>query len=167
MGGAAHALKRIPRIKFPQRHPKPSTSGSSSSQTQATSASGDAPGNFFSRPPSMTPGGKASDQPKRTPVSEQEIEAILISNSDPLNTVFERNLSGVIYWSFGPLVLVVEVLIFSKLLKDHVSEFVEVLLFYPVNLNSCYMFLSTKQYEAYDSGWLFGYGIANSDMQHG
>lgn len=28
MGGGAHAMKRIPRIKFPQRHPKSSVSGS-------------------------------------------------------------------------------------------------------------------------------------------
>ncbi|KAL6549852.1 hypothetical protein OROMI_020340 [Orobanche minor] len=35
--------------------------------------------NFFSRTPSsMSFGGKASDQPKRTPVSQEEIEAIML-----------------------------------------------------------------------------------------
>ncbi|CDP12159.1 unnamed protein product [Coffea canephora] len=79
MGGGAHALKRIPRIKFPQRHPKPP--GATSSQAQTTSASGDASRPFFPRPPSMTPGGKASDQPRRTPVSQEEIEAILLGGT--------------------------------------------------------------------------------------
>ncbi|CAK9163071.1 unnamed protein product [Ilex paraguariensis] len=74
--GAAQAMKRIPRIKFPQRHPKPSVS---TSQHQATSTANDAPQTFFSRSESnATLGGKASLQPKRTPVSEVEIEAILL-----------------------------------------------------------------------------------------
>lgn len=33
---------------------------------------------FFSRAPSMSVGGKASDQPKRTPVSQEEIESIMV-----------------------------------------------------------------------------------------
>ncbi|XP_031123975.1 uncharacterized protein LOC116026741 isoform X1 [Ipomoea triloba] len=84
MGGAAHALKRIPRIKFPQRHPNPSvdySAGSTSqhSQHQATSASKDAPQTFFSSSSSkMSVGGKASDQPKRTPVSQEEIDSIML-----------------------------------------------------------------------------------------
>ncbi|CAI9094309.1 OLC1v1030027C1 [Oldenlandia corymbosa var. corymbosa] len=80
MGGPAQALKRIPRIKFPPRHPKPSGAGSASG-TQATASSVNPPQGFFSRPPSMTPGGKASDQPKRTPLSQEEIEAILLGGS--------------------------------------------------------------------------------------
>ncbi|XP_065858590.1 uncharacterized protein [Euphorbia lathyris] len=73
----AQALKRIPRIKFPQRHLK---SSDSKSQTQmANSASGNADHTFFSslKPP-VTLGGKASLQPKRTPLSNEEIEAILL-----------------------------------------------------------------------------------------
>ncbi|KAL6533593.1 hypothetical protein OROHE_013426 [Orobanche hederae] len=82
--GAGQALKRIPRIKFPQRHPKPSVFGTT---CQADGISGnddvhkneDLVRNFFSRTPSsMSLGGKASDQPKRTPVSQEEIEAIML-----------------------------------------------------------------------------------------
>ncbi|CAK9143167.1 unnamed protein product [Ilex paraguariensis] len=71
--GAAQAMKRIPRIKFPQRHPKPSGS------TSQHHVGNDAPQSFFSRSTSsnMTVGGKASLQPKRTPVSQEEIDAIL------------------------------------------------------------------------------------------
>lgn len=74
--GLAQAMKRIPRIKFPQRHPKPSDSAS---QPQPTSTAGDAGQTFFftSRVPT-TVGGKASLQPKRTPISNEEIEAILL-----------------------------------------------------------------------------------------
>ncbi|VFQ90739.1 unnamed protein product [Cuscuta campestris] len=76
MGGGAHALKRIPRIKFPQRHLKPS---GFTSQHETTSASKDAPQTFFSRPSSnASVGGKASDQPKRTPVSQEEIDYIML-----------------------------------------------------------------------------------------
>ncbi|KAJ8527019.1 hypothetical protein K7X08_029496 [Anisodus acutangulus] len=72
--------KRIPRIKFPQRHPKPS-SGSmpQNSQQTRTSTTDDVPQTFFSRSPSsISVAGKASNQPKRTPVSQEEIEAILL-----------------------------------------------------------------------------------------
>ncbi|KAF9616363.1 hypothetical protein IFM89_029617 [Coptis chinensis] len=72
-GGVGHVMKRIPRIKFPQRHPpnkpKPSTGSTS---------------NFFTKsevpaqPASTSLGGKASLQPNRTPVSEKEIEAVLL-----------------------------------------------------------------------------------------
>ncbi|KAI4326821.1 hypothetical protein L6164_019351 [Bauhinia variegata] len=74
--GAVQAMKRIPRIKFPQRHPKHSGSASDS---QASSSANDANLAFFSRSKaSTTSGGKASDQPKRTPISNDEIEAILL-----------------------------------------------------------------------------------------
>ncbi|CAO2819217.1 unnamed protein product [Amaranthus hypochondriacus] len=75
-GGSAHAFKRIPRIKFPIRHSKQSTSDSSSLSTD------DALKAFLSRSGSsntaLFASGKASDQPKRTPVSNDEIEAILL-----------------------------------------------------------------------------------------
>ncbi|KAJ8452701.1 hypothetical protein Cgig2_005037 [Carnegiea gigantea] len=76
-------MKRIPRIKFPQRHPKLSTSGTTESQANAaqgtmgtrklSTSKSDVP----APPSTSTAGGKASLQPKRTPVSEKEIEAIL------------------------------------------------------------------------------------------
>ncbi|WCJ26519.1 hypothetical protein M5689_008327 [Euphorbia peplus] len=70
------ALKRIPRIKFPQRHLKFSDS---TSQTQLANSTENADQTFFSSlKPSMTLGGKASLQPKRTPISNEEIEAILL-----------------------------------------------------------------------------------------
>uniref|UniRef100_M1AWN6 Uncharacterized protein n=1 Tax=Solanum tuberosum TaxID=4113 RepID=M1AWN6_SOLTU len=82
-GAGAHIMKRIPRIKFPQRHPKPSSgipcSTQQNSQHMKTSATDNVPQTFFSRSPSsMSVAGKASDQPKRTPVSQEEIESILL-----------------------------------------------------------------------------------------
>ncbi|KAI3691854.1 hypothetical protein L6452_31656 [Arctium lappa] len=76
--GAAQAMKRIPRIKFPQRHPKPS--GSTTQNQAAAPAANDVPSTFFSRsaPSEKTLGGKASLQPKRTPMSQEEIDAILL-----------------------------------------------------------------------------------------
>ncbi|XP_061361050.1 uncharacterized protein LOC133304974 [Gastrolobium bilobum] len=77
--GGAQAMKRIPRIKFPQRHPKPSGSASG---TQPSSSASDANLSFFSSSiASGTVAGKASLQPKRTPVSNEEIEAILLGGS--------------------------------------------------------------------------------------
>ncbi|KAL7594900.1 protein transport protein sec31 [Lactuca sativa] len=75
--GAAQAMKRIPRIKFPQRHPAPS---GSATQTQATPVANDVPSSFFSKsaPSEKTLGGKASLQPKRTPMSQEEIDAIML-----------------------------------------------------------------------------------------
>ncbi|GLU05967.1 hypothetical protein SLE2022_230390 [Rubroshorea leprosula] len=72
MGVGAQALKRIPRIKFPQRHLK-----SSGSQPKTAS---EADLTYFSslKASPATVGGKASLQPKRTPVSNDEIEAILL-----------------------------------------------------------------------------------------
>ncbi|XP_044476485.1 uncharacterized protein LOC123204023 [Mangifera indica] len=76
--GGAQALKRIPRIKFPERRPKPSGSATA---TQSQSASSSVDAFFTSFSSSKAPasvGGKASLQPKRTPVSNDEIEAILL-----------------------------------------------------------------------------------------
>ncbi|GLT90766.1 hypothetical protein SLE2022_086840 [Rubroshorea leprosula] len=72
--GGAQALKRIPRIKFPQRHLK-----STGSQPQTTSKAGNSDLTFLlsSKAPASV-GGKASLQPKRTPVSNEEIEAVLL-----------------------------------------------------------------------------------------
>ncbi|THU45625.1 hypothetical protein C4D60_Mb02t19950 [Musa balbisiana] len=88
-------MKRIPRIKFPQRHP-PKPTGSSpgsdeitflesnvTSQPKAASSFGDARSYRFRSdvpaPPSYTAvGGKASLLPKRIPISDKEIEAILV-----------------------------------------------------------------------------------------
>nr|XP_043628922.1 formin-like protein 3 [Erigeron canadensis] len=80
MGGASQALKHIPRIKFPQRHPKPSSSSGSVTQTKATPATNEVPSTFFSRsaPSEKTLGGKASLQPKRTPMTQEEIDAIML-----------------------------------------------------------------------------------------
>ncbi|KAK7307900.1 hypothetical protein VNO77_41362 [Canavalia gladiata] len=77
--GGAQAMKRIPRIKFPQRHSKPSGSAPGSApETSATNAN--LP--FFSSSKASTSvGGKASLQPKRTPVSNEEIEAVLLGGS--------------------------------------------------------------------------------------
>ncbi|NP_001309434.1 uncharacterized protein LOC101259769 [Solanum lycopersicum] len=77
--GGAQAMKRIPRIKFPQRHSKHSGTTSQNSQHQKTPSAEETPRTFFSRsPPSMSVAGKASDQPKRTPVTQEEIESILL-----------------------------------------------------------------------------------------
>ncbi|KAG2680873.1 hypothetical protein I3843_11G118700 [Carya illinoinensis] len=74
--GGTQIMKRIPRIKFPQRRPKPSDSAS---QTQTTYTPGDSGQTyFFGSKVSTTVGGKASLQPKRTPVSNEEIETILL-----------------------------------------------------------------------------------------
>ncbi|XP_059629061.1 uncharacterized protein LOC132271628 isoform X2 [Cornus florida] len=72
--GGTHLMKRIPRIKFPQRHPKPSTSAKDGEVHQFFISKSDVP----AAPTNTAVGGKASLQPKRTPVSEREIEAILL-----------------------------------------------------------------------------------------
>ncbi|XP_042481816.1 uncharacterized protein LOC122062176 isoform X2 [Macadamia integrifolia] len=69
----AQAMKRIPLIKFPQRHPKPSASTVGGAHSTFFSSSG-----ALGAPTNASVGGKASDQPKRTPVSDREIEAILL-----------------------------------------------------------------------------------------
>ncbi|XP_047306871.1 uncharacterized protein LOC124910288 [Impatiens glandulifera] len=84
--GVVQVAKRIPRIKFPNRHPHPSASGSSSSShVQAIQNDGDAQQQqYFSwnKVPAglinTAVGGKASLQPKRTPVTDREIEAIML-----------------------------------------------------------------------------------------
>ncbi|KAL7165543.1 hypothetical protein ACSBR2_041264 [Camellia fascicularis] len=75
--GGAQAMKRIPRIKFPQRYPKQS---GSTSQHQEKNTAGNSNQTLFSRssPSNVTGGGKASLQPKRTPFSQEEIDAILL-----------------------------------------------------------------------------------------
>ncbi|KOM29862.1 hypothetical protein LR48_Vigan818s006000 [Vigna angularis] len=76
--GGTQALKRIPRIKFPNRRSNSAASGSAS-ETQAASSASDANLSFFSSSnASAAVGGKASLQPKRTPVSKEEIEAVLL-----------------------------------------------------------------------------------------
>ncbi|KAH7840257.1 hypothetical protein Vadar_014806 [Vaccinium darrowii] len=80
MGGGGQAMKRIPLIKFPQRHPKP-TPASGSSQNQAAAKEWDAQRTMSdvpAAPINTAAGGKASLQPKRTPVSDREIDAILL-----------------------------------------------------------------------------------------
>ncbi|GMH08906.1 hypothetical protein Nepgr_010746 [Nepenthes gracilis] len=73
-------MKRIPRIKFPQRHAKPSSSGSEAQPSATTSARqlSTPSSDVQMAPTSSTVGGKASLQPKRTPVSDEEIEAVLL-----------------------------------------------------------------------------------------
>ncbi|XP_012090084.1 uncharacterized protein LOC105648340 [Jatropha curcas] len=76
MGGGRQLVKRIPRIKFPQRHATSTSTASADEDIRqiSMSKSTDVPA-----PPFNTAvGGKASLQPKRTPVSDREIEAILL-----------------------------------------------------------------------------------------
>ncbi|XP_057802522.1 uncharacterized protein LOC131017807 [Salvia miltiorrhiza] len=77
--GAGQAMKRIPRIKFPQRNPKPSgTTTQIDDISMNDIKNDDLVTKFFSRVPSAASGGKASDQPKRTPVSQEEIDSIML-----------------------------------------------------------------------------------------
>ncbi|KMZ72307.1 unknownprotein [Zostera marina] len=71
-GKATHLLKRIPLIKFPQRHPSV-LQKQASSANESYSLNSEVP----AAPENIAFGGKASLQPKRTPVSDHEIEAIL------------------------------------------------------------------------------------------
>ncbi|KAJ3692134.1 hypothetical protein LUZ60_012484 [Juncus effusus] len=94
-------MPRVPLIKFPVRHPpKPSVAAASASDKNAFSISqlakpnpkpptgtagttGTAPSYRFrsdvpSPPSNNALGGKASLLPKRTPLSEEEIEAIML-----------------------------------------------------------------------------------------
>ncbi|CAN1267719.1 hypothetical protein LINPERPRIM_LOCUS12888 [Linum perenne] len=82
MGGEGQLLRRIPRIKFPNRH---SSSSASQGQEPATATKGKGKMKFTMAsgsdiPPSIseTTGGKASLQPKRTPVTDREIEAVMV-----------------------------------------------------------------------------------------
>ncbi|KAF8027735.1 hypothetical protein BT93_E0602 [Corymbia citriodora subsp. variegata] len=72
----SQALKRIPRIKFPQRRPNPS---GTVSEPKSSSAAPSVQTFFSNSKVSTSMGGKASLQPKRTVVSQEEIEAILVS----------------------------------------------------------------------------------------
>nr|XP_008380931.1 uncharacterized protein LOC103443809 [Malus domestica] len=74
MGGEGHFLKRIVRIKFPQRHPKSSKPGSASKTQHESALGSDVP----ARSKNTAVGGKASLQPERTPVTANEIDAILL-----------------------------------------------------------------------------------------
>ncbi|XP_047974605.1 uncharacterized protein LOC125216871 [Salvia hispanica] len=77
--GAGQAMKRIPRIKFPQRHPKPSGTNNHVDDMSAHDLKNDdLVMKFFSRAPSAASGGKASDQPKRTPVTQEEIDSVML-----------------------------------------------------------------------------------------
>uniref|UniRef100_A0A251SVA6 Uncharacterized protein n=1 Tax=Helianthus annuus TaxID=4232 RepID=A0A251SVA6_HELAN len=75
---ASQAMKRIPLIKFPKRHPKPSVRFCNSDVSSACCKN--VSSTFFSRsaPSEKTLGGKASLQPKRTPMTQEEIDAILL-----------------------------------------------------------------------------------------
>ncbi|XP_057950399.1 uncharacterized protein LOC131145393 [Malania oleifera] len=78
--GGGQLLQRIPRIRFPTRHPN----SGSTSHMEVASKDGDAHYTFSSRsdvpaaPKNTAVGGKASLLPKRTPVSDKEVEAILL-----------------------------------------------------------------------------------------
>ncbi|GLJ14121.1 hypothetical protein SUGI_0226570 [Cryptomeria japonica] len=77
--GANQVLKRIPRIKFPNRRAGEHLSHQVSPQTPKTESKTTETSSLFVAPPrNLGVGGKASEQPKRTPVSEKEIEAILL-----------------------------------------------------------------------------------------
>ncbi|GKA30316.1 hypothetical protein Tco_0716621 [Tanacetum coccineum] len=57
--------------------------GGSVTQTQAAPVANDLPSTFFSKPAASEKaslGGKASLQPKRTPMTQEEIDAIMVSN---------------------------------------------------------------------------------------
>ncbi|KAK4571250.1 hypothetical protein RGQ29_029881 [Quercus rubra] len=83
MGAEGHLLKRIPRIKFPQRHPTSSASSGSASLAQHTPTNKDTyKSDVPAAPINTAVGGKATLQPKRTPVSNKEIEAILLGGCD-------------------------------------------------------------------------------------
>ncbi|XXG42383.1 hypothetical protein AAC387_Pa01g2678 [Persea americana] len=77
-----HMMKRIPLIKFPQRHSKGASAGTASQVQVAPSGSKSQEYSLRSEvpasPTNTAVGGKASLQPKRTPVTEKEIEAILL-----------------------------------------------------------------------------------------
>ncbi|XP_077229464.1 uncharacterized protein LOC143862324 [Tasmannia lanceolata] len=76
--GGTHMMKRIPLMKFPQRHPKPAA------DSVSHSSAGKAQENYSLRTEVPAPttnaavGGKASLQPKRRPLSDAEIEAIML-----------------------------------------------------------------------------------------
>ncbi|KAL1824042.1 hypothetical protein ACET3Z_010820 [Daucus carota] len=74
-GGVGQAVKRIPRIKFPQRHQNPTFSTSDAKSVSVSRSE------ISTAPMNTASGGKASLQPKRTPVTDREIEAILLGGT--------------------------------------------------------------------------------------
>ncbi|KAF3432837.1 hypothetical protein FNV43_RR23939 [Rhamnella rubrinervis] len=78
MGGEGQILKRIPRIKFPKRHSVSPSGSGSTSDTQQHAKTNRTRSDVPAAPTDTAVGGKASLQPKRTPVSDREIEAILL-----------------------------------------------------------------------------------------
>ncbi|CAM8993821.1 unnamed protein product [Rhodiola kirilowii] len=80
-GVAAQMTRRVPSIKF--RYVKSSSSGAGAATQTQTELDNKETTLFFASdvpapPRNVAFGGKASLQPKRTPVSEKEIEAILL-----------------------------------------------------------------------------------------
>eukprot|EP00249_Psilotum_nudum_P006625 c19942_g1_i1 orf=119-397(+) len=88
MAAAQKIVKRIPLIKFPVRRPVPSRaldSAGVSGTVMAFAKESEAPAFHYDRssdvsasPRNSISGGRASIQPKRTPITEKEIEAILL-----------------------------------------------------------------------------------------
>ncbi|CAM8956262.1 unnamed protein product [Rhodiola kirilowii] len=70
---AAQAMKRVPRIKFPQRHSNPSDSAAGETNELQKIFYPD-----LGKSTEVSWGGKVSLQPKRTPMSAEEMEAILL-----------------------------------------------------------------------------------------
>ncbi|CAA6661053.1 unnamed protein product [Spirodela intermedia] len=78
----AQMMKRIPRIKFPQRHPNPAGSASKQQIPSSAQEAQQPHKSEVPAPPTNTAvGGRASLQPHRTPVSEKEIESILLGGN--------------------------------------------------------------------------------------
>ncbi|XP_019089909.1 PREDICTED: uncharacterized protein LOC109128294 [Camelina sativa] len=71
-------MKRIPRIKFPQRHSISSGSGPAPGSVTGVKKNVTASSDVPAAPKNTADGGKASLQPKRTPVSDKEIESIML-----------------------------------------------------------------------------------------
>eukprot|EP00250_Pteridium_aquilinum_P008568 c18041_g1_i1 orf=401-658(-) len=81
MGAAKEIAKRIPRIKFPDRRASASTGHVQAKQGAETGATNAVPQRISDVPPSpkhQASGGSASIQPHRTPVTDKEIEAIML-----------------------------------------------------------------------------------------
>ncbi|KAK8500552.1 hypothetical protein V6N12_037807 [Hibiscus sabdariffa] len=117
--GVAQAMKRIPRIKFPKTHLKSHDSGLQQSQGGSkTGGNGDL--TFFSTSKaSAAVGGKASLQPKRTPVSNKEMEAIL--DPFPLTFLLQPHLFPLIRFkrsTVSNVTLWMKVLGYWKFFKD-------------------------------------------------
>ncbi|KAH7440450.1 hypothetical protein KP509_04G107700 [Ceratopteris richardii] len=85
MSAIKEVVKRVPLIKFPIRRP-PASSGNSG-QVQTNQGVGmSAAGYFYVPDVPVSPknqgfGGSASIQPRRTPVTDGEIEAIMLGGA--------------------------------------------------------------------------------------